>query len=367
VRDAVEHRLARLLLDAHPAGLPCERADVERLCADAEAHGVLPLVADRLRAIPGAAPELAAEVRRRTNRAAALDLVRERALQQLLGQCNDAGVVPILLKGAHLAYSVYARPDLRPREDSDLLIDARDRPRMLQLLERHGYEPVPQTSGDLLMYQAPFVRRSAGAVIHTVDVHWRLANPQRFGSVLSYDDLRATSVAVPALSPHAVAPSTIHALLIACVHRIAHHYDAARLIWTFDMHLLAGSLDERMWQTFVDEARRRHVAAVCARSLDLARTTLRTRVPAAVIETLARTARLEPDAAAYLRQGGHARRVAADMRLLPWAQRWALARQHLFPPAAYMRAVYAPASAAPLPVLYAWRAWRGARRWFARS
>jgi hypothetical protein len=44
-----------------------------------------------------------------------------------------------------------------------------------------------------------------------------------------------------------------------------------------------------------------------------------------------------------------------------------LVRQHLFPSAHYMRGVYAPASTAPLPVLYARRAWRGARRWLARS
>jgi hypothetical protein len=43
-----------------------------------------------------------------------------------------------------------------------------------------------------------------------------------------------------------------------------------------------------------------------------------------------------------------------------------LARQHVLPPADYMREVYAPASSAPLPWLYARRVWRGARRWLAR-
>jgi len=44
-----------------------------------------------------------------------------------------------------------------------------------------------------------------------------------------------------------------------------------------------------------------------------------------------------------------------------------LATQHVLPPAAYMREIYAPSSTAPLPWLYARRAWGGARRWLSRS
>jgi hypothetical protein len=40
-----------------------------------------------------------------------------------------------------------------------------------------------------------------------------------------------------------------------------------------------------------------------------------------------------------------------------------LVREHLFPPAGYMRQVYAPASRAPLVWLYDRRAFAAARRW----
>ncbi len=35
-----------------------------------------------------------------------------------------------------------------------------------------------------------------------------------------------------------------HALLMACVHRVAHHFDPPTLIWLYDIHLLASSMSE---------------------------------------------------------------------------------------------------------------------------
>jgi hypothetical protein len=72
--------------------------------------------------------------------------------------------------------------------------------------------------------------------------------------------------------------------------------------------------------------------------------------------------------AAYLsgdrRLAGH---LWIDLRALPsWSRRWQLIKEQVFPPARYMRDVYAPASVAPLPVLYTRRVLHGARKWLAR-
>jgi hypothetical protein len=72
--------------------------------------------------------------------------------------------------------------------------------------------------------------------------------------------------------------------------------------------------------------------------------------------------------ALYLERQRHVTRVYWDLQALPgWTERLRLVRQHLFPTERYMRTVYAPASHAPLPVLYAVRALRGARKWMART
>jgi hypothetical protein len=72
---------------------------------------------------------------------------------------------------------------------------------------------------------------------------------------------------------------------------------------------------------------------------------------------------------AYLASGRrHVQHVWWDLRsLATWGERSRLMRQHLFPSARYMRQVYAPASQAPLPWLYARRVWHGAQKWLARS
>ena len=60
--------------------------------------------------------------------------------------------------------------------------------------------------------------------------------------------------------------------------------------------------------------------------------------------------------------------LASDLRALPsWRDRGVLIYEHLFPPRSYMRGVYAPASRAPLPVLYLRRVVRGAWRWLGRA
>jgi hypothetical protein len=64
------------------------------------------------------------------------------------------------------------------------------------------------------------------------------------------------------------------------------------------------------------------------------------------------------------RRAGH---LWIDLQSLSsWASRWQLIKEQVFPPVQYMRDVYAPASEAPLPVLYTRRVLYGARKWLAR-
>ena len=88
----------------------------------AEYHGVWPLVAGGAGALRDVA---------------AVELLRKRELLEVLRALDDAGVAPLLLKGAALAYSIYPSPVLRPRADTDLLIPDDDRERLEQALLAH--------------------------------------------------------------------------------------------------------------------------------------------------------------------------------------------------------------------------------------
>jgi hypothetical protein len=143
-----------------------------------------------------------------------------------------------------------------------------------------------------------------------------------------------------------------------------HHRNEERLIWIYDVHLLASRLDSHTLERFADLAVERGVGAVCRHQLLLAHDRFGTAIPQEVLTRLS-TASAEPTAR-YLSPNRRWRHeFAASLRGLPrWADRARLAREVLLPKPAYMFATYGMASgrgsAALLPALYTHRALSGA-------
>jgi hypothetical protein len=368
VEPSVRNLLAALVLGDAVTAAALAAQDPMRLRAEAEYEGVLALVSERLSQLPGAPRSLTAVLGSAARREAAADLFREFELLTLSHALAHTGAGALIMKGAQLAYSHYSRPDLRPRMDTDVLVAPDGRQSVHRCLIDLGYEPVEQVSGDLVMYQVLYVKRRDGVPVHAVDLHWRLANPQRFGGVLAHAELAAASQPIPGLGS-ARGLSNTHALLVACIHPVAHHPHAQRLIWHYDIHLLASRLTADEWEAFTTLAIDRRVNRVCRRSLELAAHYFGTATPARTIARLGTATNVDAATAAYLSPGRrHIQEAVWDFRALSsWSDRWRLVCQHLFPSAHYMRDVYAPASSAPLPLLYARRAFRGARRWLART
>ena len=86
------------------------------------------------------------------------------------------------------------------------------------------------------------------------------------------------SIAVPALWPQARSLGHVHGLLHSCVHRAVHFHspyyvygepylERNRLIWLYDVRLLADALGAADWSSFVDLARERGVSALCLDAL----------------------------------------------------------------------------------------------------
>ena len=343
--------------------------EADAFLAAAEYHGVGPLVAERLLDagvdLPAA---LVSRLRDLTRHAAATNLVRERELRDVIAAMTHAGVDALLMKGAQLAYTHYPRPDLRPRVDTDVLIPVASRQMVGNLLVGLGYAPPTHVSGALVMSQAMYVKRVDDVVVHEVDVHWRIANPQVFAGYLEHGELARTAVGVPALGPAARGLSDLHALLVACVHRVAHHYDSDCLIWLYDIHLIASRLAPEQWPELRALAEARGVLAICVQGLARSMRLFGTNIPPAILAVDATPGRREVTAAYLKPARRHVAHVVTDLRALrSWADRWRLVREHLVPSPRYMRDVYAPASTAPLPLLYALRAVRGARKWLFRS
>jgi hypothetical protein len=191
-----------------------------------------------------------------------------------------------------------------------------------------------------------------------------------FAHVLSVEELNAASRHVPALSSTARVPDDVHALVIACMHQVAHHNDEPEQFkWLYDVHLLASRFTLSDWDWFGSLIAERQVAAVCVHGLERAQFWFGTPLPPRhhgfwrlkAAATRERTA-------FYLDAPSQAAALLDDLRALPgWRDRWRLMCEHLFPSGDYMRRVYAPSSSFPLPVLYAVRVARGAGRWLGLS
>lgn len=299
---------------------------------------------------------------------AALEIARRHELARVLAAFDSARVPVLVMKGAALAYSLYPEPWLRPREDTDLLVDAPDAARGAEALAAAGYAPAPMQRGRLVTHQQLYIRADAAGRRHAYDLHWKIADPAPFADLLSPEDLRAEAEDSAVGGAIARIPSRAHALLLAVWHRVSHHRGSGDLLWLYDLHLLADGLGGEDTDRAVALLRRTRTAALCADALSCTSARFGTCVPAPLLAGAADGGATPPSIAAYLRPD--ARKIdllAADLRALPdWRSRALLLREHLFPPADYMNAARR-GSRTPLPLRYVIRIARGMRAWLHRA
>jgi hypothetical protein len=284
---------------------------------------------------------------------------------RLVDAFQQAGIRCLLIKGAHLAYTHYAQPWLRPRCDTDLLVAPADRERAGVALRTIGYVPSIQVSGSLVAHQLQYQRRDRFGLTDAIDLHWKITNPHLFADILTFDELATASRTIPQLGESARGPSNVHALILACVHRVAHHQNSDLLIWLYDIHLLVSAMTPEERGEFVALARAKGLRLICASGIDFARRRFGGPRAADWYDQLLSGSgdEVEPTAA-FLRQG--VRRVdilLSDLRNVSgWTRKARLIREHLFPPAAYVRARYGPHT--PIVFAYVDRVATGVGKWF---
>lgn len=307
----------------------------------------------------------ASRVREDERAAAVVDAVRNREITAVLARIAGVdGARPILLKGAALAHSQYPHPWLRPRLDTDILVSPASTTPVFRILSTLGYERAASTSGTLVVSQASFTRVDDFGIMHALDVHWQIANWQVIARAASHVDLESRSVPVPALGPAARALSSPDALMLACLHRAAHHRDSGELLWLYDIHLLAERLTSADWTFLLEAAGRGAVQTVCRRGLALAIDRFGSPVPHHMMEALA-DAHDEPSSIYVSKDLRLVDGLISDLRALSWRNRVRLVAEHLFPPPEYIRSKYGLTSRRSLFLFYARRIVSGVPRWFA--
>jgi putative nucleotidyltransferase-like protein len=329
-------------------------------------HGVAELLSVSP-ALQGWSGSIKSALLQRRREAAAAEIIREQELAKLLDALNESGVGALLLKGAGLAYTVYPQSWLRPRLDTDLLVAPGDRTRAIATLESLGYDPSTHFGGELVSYQAQFRKSDRLGLLHRVDLHWKIANPQVFADAFGFEELQRQSVRIPRLGSSARTLSPDHSLVLACVHRVAHHANSDRLLWLYDIVVLLNAMSAPELERARAIAEAKDLQSIVAAGVGRALDVIGPRAQKPEIDRLLRTTDpRDPATIEFLR----ARRtkfddLRSDIRALSgWAAKLRLIREHLFPPAAYIRQAYGVSHPVLLPFAYAVRAVSGATKWF---
>jgi hypothetical protein len=293
-----------------------------------------------------------------------LDALDVRELNRVIAALESADVVPLVLKGAALAHTHYEASWLRPRVDADLMIAIDQRQVVTDILHELGYQRPPFISGELVMSQMPFALSGELGHEHALDVHWRISNPQLLAHLPGYDELAARATTITVHGQSMWTPCAMDSLLLACVHRAAHHGLSDDLLWIFDIHLLAQQFFEDEWTDFVSLATKHEVRALCAAGLLSASGCFHTAIPADVISSLTGDSHRPEPSAIYLRKDlTRIDRLLADLKALEPRARVKLLVEHLIPPADYVGEKYGVRRQYLLPLFYLRRAIQGLGRW----
>jgi hypothetical protein len=304
-----------------------------------------------------------AALARLAGEAEATALLRGREIASVLDALASAGVRPILLKGAALAYTTYGSPGSRPHADTDLFIRRDQIETVKRVMIALGYVEPAMSGGELIFCQFAMDKRDRFGVDHAFDFHWKISTQSVFAGVIVHGELEAEAVPVPALGPHARTAGPVHALLLACVHPVMHHRGIERVIWIHDIHLLVSRMTASDLTRFAALAVDARMAAVCAHQLARSRARFHTRVPDEVMQRLSSVRSVEPSAVYLQPQRRWHHELASNVQGLPrWTDRLRLLREVIFPGGRYMKQMYRldGSRAALLPAAYVHRCVHGA-------
>jgi hypothetical protein len=347
----------------HPSALTL--AELEDAWARATFTSVDELLAEVLCRADGIPDAIREQAVSRMREAHAREIIRNDGLRPLVEALAAAGVRALLMKGGAVAYTVYPAPHLRPSGDVDLLIARDSRAAADAALLGVGYRRQLEPDSELASMQQHYVRPAGPAVEHLVDLHWAASNRHVFAHVLQFEDAWAASQPVPMLGG-ARALGTVDALLLACVHRVAHHDDHPSLIWLWDIHLLASSLTPGASAQLGARAEQTQMAAVVAHGLQLARQRFGTSIDPTLMGQLEQVSG-EPSARFIGTVSRPVELLGSDLAAAGSFGRAArLLREHLFPAPSYVRAKYASWPRLLLPLAYLHRIAMGAPKWLRR-
>jgi hypothetical protein len=269
-----------------------------------------------------------------------------------------------------LSYLIYTEPHLRPFSDIDLFIQTKDFKAAGQLMTSLGYEARNEAAGEFISYQRTFKRVDSFGVEHYYDIHQKISNPVIFSDLLIFEEAWSRSISVPRLDARARTLCPTHALLLACVHRVAHHAEDQRPIWFKDIHLLTESLSQDEFDSFLKIAEDKKVLKICVEGVQLAKAKFETKFSEELFEKYRlKSENTQEASGSYLKSKyPRLRDLISNLKTISgFNHRVRFLKNYAFPDADYLLKKYSVSNRGWLPLLYFRRGMEGIWKIFRRT
>jgi hypothetical protein len=200
----------------------------------------------------------------------------------LVGALETVGIPTMLLRGAAMAVAYHGDGGIRPMNDLDVLVPAREASRARRTAAGLGWWPEAGSQ--------PLEKRAAAATLRNdqgrvVRLHWR---PSRNVALPPAGWEPTWRRAVEVTFNHAATrvPSPADHLVLACIDG-ARANSGSTLRWIADATVLLGAAPDLDWEVVVSEARRHHSSLLLGEALRYLSEVVEAKVPSEVIGTLA--------------------------------------------------------------------------------
>ncbi len=332
------------------------------LLAKLNFHGITLLAAERADFPEHISDQLA----RHKAMMVANDALKQIELTRLFKAFAEADLAAMLFKGSALAYSLYRKPWLRPRSDNDIFVSPSDRGEFDQLFAKLGYQKLFAIEGKYVSYQSTYGKALVGGSVINIDLHWHINNRQMFSDTYTLSELihrgqTLETIHNTKLEPSIIIPSLVDSLLIASIHRSGHHNKEERLIWLYDIHLLANSLNQDQWTQLCHRAHDKRVSGITLNALETCQDIFGTQLSSRALEQLRNSCSANEPSAVFLDQSLSERHYFwADLKSMSTlTAQLGFIRETLFPPPSYVRQQMNTSSTG---IAYLKRLFRGAKR-----
>lgn len=241
--------LSFLLSSNKNSDLSIADRDPEEMLEEAEIHGIISLLYDRL-CISGPRNDeqlfqLFLNGLKNKNLSSALrtNVIHQEAFD-LLNELNTNNIHYVVLKGFALAYDIYSKSYLRPSVDIDILIEDKDIERSKVIFLKKGYQNIKEWEPKEVHLQFTYSKPLLQNITCHWDVHRAISNDHEVSNLLPFSEVYARHSITKVGETWFKSISRPHAFIHASIHFLRHKYrkDTVRLIWLYDLFVLADKM-----------------------------------------------------------------------------------------------------------------------------